>query len=163
MEEVLSRNISVTLADFKFSADATNSFAILSSLESRDDEIDEPGLEDVPNAAPGGGDNATEDFFQDDDDYVGFDPNEGGGGGFFGGDDNDANFDDRMGDNGTGPGFGFGPAEPFDPSSDSNGAGLVMSMGGDGDGALLEQIDQSLLKNWAGPEHWKLRRVRKGE
>jgi hypothetical protein len=29
----------------------------------------------------------------------------------------------------------------------------------DGDGGMLDYFDQSLLKNWAGPEHWKLRKT----
>jgi condensin complex subunit 2 len=37
---------------------------------------------------------------------------------------------------------------------------LVMAMtDADGDGVMLDYFDQNFLKNWAGPEHWKLRKV----
>jgi hypothetical protein len=29
----------------------------------------------------------------------------------------------------------------------------------DGEGGMLDYFDQSLLRNWAGPEHWKLRKT----
>lgn len=54
-------------------------------------------------------------------------------------------------------GTGFGHVEPFDPRRATNERDLVMSMDGDGEG-MFEYFDAKLGKNWAGPEHWKMRR-----
>ncbi|GAA5879151.1 hypothetical protein JCM3774_002095 [Rhodotorula dairenensis] len=54
-------------------------------------------------------------------------------------------------------GTGFGAVEPFDPRRATNDRDLVMSMDGEGDG-MFEYFDAKLGKNWAGPEHWKMRR-----
>lgn len=51
---------------------------------------------------------------------------------------------------------------PFDPRRVPNERDLVMAMTGDGDGdegGMMDYFDQNFLKNWAGPEHWKLRKV----
>lgn len=58
-----------------------------------------------------------------------------------------------------------GAFEPFDPRRIPNERDLVMAMtDADGDGGMMDYFDQNFLKNWAGPEHWKLRRpVRKGK
>ena len=163
LENVLNRNISVTLADFKFSADAKSAFDVSLFMQSRDDDDDEQ----LP--SPGGnptGDSGApgQDFFGDED--LGNDFG-GGGDGYFGGgggdEDNDAEFGDEAGMGmGVGGGSGgFGPAEAFDPRKQSNGSGLFVSMD-DGQGMMLDHFDEGYLKNWAGPEHWKLRRVRRG-
>jgi condensin complex subunit 2 len=57
-------------------------------------------------------------------------------------------------------GTGGGPATfvPFDPRRAPNQKDLVMAMT-DGDGGMLDYFDQTFLKNWAGPQHWKLRRA----
>jgi condensin complex subunit 2 len=48
----------------------------------------------------------------------------------------------------------------FDPRRAPNERALIMAMtDADGDGGMLDYFDQSLLKNWAGPEHWKLRKA----
>ncbi|KAI0283714.1 condensin complex subunit 2/barren [Russula aff. rugulosa BPL654] len=44
----------------------------------------------------------------------------------------------------------------FDPRASDEHA-LIMAM--TGDGGMLDYFDQSLLKNWAGPQHWKLRKA----
>ncbi|POY74947.1 hypothetical protein BMF94_1923 [Rhodotorula taiwanensis] len=59
---------------------------------------------------------------------------------------------------GGGGGTGFGAVEPFDPRRMADERDLVMSMEGDGDG-MFEYFDAKLGKNWAGPEHWKMRRA----
>lgn len=104
-----------------------------------------------------------EDFFVGDqavtDDYAGGIDDFGGGGG------------DDDGDNGSvgavaaheggGPGnggVGGGAFVPFDPRQAPNERDLVMAMT-DADGGMLDYFDQAFLKNWAGPEHWKLRKV----
>ena len=55
------------------------------------------------------------------------------------------------------------PAEfiPFDPRRLPTERDLIMAMtDGDGDGGgAMDYFDQNFLKNWAGPEHWKLRKV----
>ncbi|OSX64218.1 hypothetical protein POSPLADRAFT_1179866 [Postia placenta MAD-698-R-SB12] len=51
---------------------------------------------------------------------------------------------------------------PFDPRRVPNERDLVMAMtdnGEAGDGLMMDYFDQTFLKNWAGPEHWKLRKV----
>jgi condensin complex subunit 2 len=162
VENVLSRNISVTLADFKFSSDAKSAFDISLLMQSRDDEDDEHVNGNAEDGAPAG--EAGQDFFGGDD--AGMDNDFPASGDFYhgGDDDNDAG---DMGDGdlemgmGMGPGP-LGPVEPFDPRRQNNGSGLVMSMD-DGEGLMLDYFDQGYLKNWAGPEHWKLRRVRRGE
>lgn len=48
----------------------------------------------------------------------------------------------------------------FDPRRAPDERNLVMAMSGDGDGGgMMDYFDQNFLKNWAGPEHWKLRKV----
>ena len=49
---------------------------------------------------------------------------------------------------------------PFDPRRPPNERDLVMAMtGGEDGGLMMDYFDQNFLKNWAGPEHWKLRRA----
>ena len=53
-----------------------------------------------------------------------------------------------------------GPPVPFGPHRAPNERALVMAMtDADAEGGMLDYFDQSLLKNWAGPEHWKLRKA----
>ncbi|KDQ61579.1 hypothetical protein JAAARDRAFT_66671 [Jaapia argillacea MUCL 33604] len=48
---------------------------------------------------------------------------------------------------------------PFDPRRAPNERDLIMAMtDADGEG-MMDYFDQTFLKNWAGPEHWKLRKV----
>ena len=48
----------------------------------------------------------------------------------------------------------------FDPHRGPNERDLVMAMtDADGEGGMMDYFDQNFLKNWAGPEHWKLRKV----
>ena len=153
--------ISHALAEFSFSKDAftlddTTFFQDNTTghnLDSdHDDDVGGVGMEDmdVDRDAP-----AAEDFF------VGADAvNEDYGGEAFGGDppcDDHAN-----GSVGT-PREGeahLGSFVPFDPRRAPTERDLVMAMtdaGGDGD--MMDYFDQNFLKNWAGPEHWKLRKV----
>jgi condensin complex subunit 2 len=49
---------------------------------------------------------------------------------------------------------------PCDPHRAPNERALVMAMtDADGEGGMLDYFDQTALKNWAGPEHWKLRKA----
>lgn len=92
----------------------------------------------------------------------------GNGGGAWGADEGA----DGSEENGSREGGSAGPhsAAPggpgtfvdFDPRQAPNRRDLVMAMSDDAGGAL-GYFDQSMLKNWAGPEHWKTKRtLRKG-
>ena len=48
---------------------------------------------------------------------------------------------------------------PFDPRRAPNERDLVLAMTDAEGGVMMDYFDQSFLKNWAGPEHWKLRKV----
>ncbi|KAF8889366.1 condensin complex subunit 2/barren [Infundibulicybe gibba] len=52
-----------------------------------------------------------------------------------------------------------GPVVPFDPRRAPNERDLVMAMTEDGDGGMMDYFDKTFLKNWAGPEHWKMRKI----
>ncbi|KAF8479765.1 condensin complex subunit 2/barren [Russula ochroleuca] len=99
-----------------------------------------------------------EDFFMGDnavgDDLGGDDLGPG-----YAGEDGENGFDDAQ--TGHHPaGTEGGRHIAFDPRRAPNERALIMAMtdadAGDG---MLDYFDQSLLKNWAGPEHWKLRKT----
>ena len=173
--------ISHSLAHFSFSKDTftfddTTFFRDDTRHGDDDDEENEAFGDgdnngDMPVDFDGGGDvgepPAAEDFFTGDqavhEDYnmPDMDNDYGGGGGGDG-------FGDGDGDSGSGSGIerhaqqqGQGGAfAPFDPRRVPNERDLVMAMTGDGDGdGMMDYFDQNFLKNWAGPEHWKLRKV----
>ena len=87
----------------------------------------------------------------------------------FGGDDlGPGEYGGEDGENGAADAqAGLGPAGPdggqhiaFDPRQAPNERALIMAMtDADGEGGMLDYFDQSVLKNWAGPEHWKLRKT----
>jgi len=99
----------------------------------------------------------TEDFFQGDqavdDDYA--------GGGAFGGDDYGSGHDGSPGvDPQQGQNLRPGAFVPFDPRRIPTERDLVMAMtDADGENDIMGYFDQNIMKNWAGPEHWKLRKV----
>lgn len=139
-----------------------------------DDELLGGGDEDDDGfaAGPSTGGPVT-DFFGDDNDALAFDDGGGGGDddgmgfGDGGADEMDIDGDDEgvFGGSGGPMGGARGPTvlAPFDPSRQhAGGDGLVMAMVGDKEGGsmMLDYFDQG-FKNWAGPEHWKLRRVTK--
>jgi condensin complex subunit 2 len=100
-----------------------------------------------------------EDFFMGDhavgDDLGGDDLGPGG----YGGEDDENGSADAQADPGV-AGPDSGRHIVFDPRRAPNERALVMAMtNGDGEGGMLDYFDQSLLKNWAGPEHWKLRKT----
>lgn len=54
----------------------------------------------------------------------------------------------------------MGGMEPFDPRRAPNERNLVMALNMDEDqNEMLNYFDSKFMKNWAGPEHWKLRRA----
>ncbi len=176
LQAVLSRRtICPTLASFRFSkddqtlfeqlagddedgdADRTfeNDVASVADLDAEggfvfDDDL--PALEDMP-------DHAEQDFFAGAGVGVGDDVDGGFGG-----------FDD----------FGGGAADDFDMGGagsataarnvvpNRNGPDIFMALGqlrSAGEGAdeagdgMFDYFDQRMMKNWAGPEHWKMRRA----
>ncbi|KAG6865711.1 hypothetical protein C0991_012527 [Blastosporella zonata] len=149
--------ISHSLADFAFSKDA---FSFDESTFFQDNTHADDDDENDNDAGMGGGDymdvdtggGAEEDFFVGDDAVQG----DYGGGDDYGG-DNHSN--GSVGPTGDGEGHS-GPFIPFDPRRAPNQRDLVMAMtDADGDGGMMDYFDQNFLKNWAGPEHWKLRKV----
>ncbi|KAG1781078.1 condensin complex subunit 2/barren [Suillus placidus] len=159
--------ISYSLAAFSFAKDSNYTFD--DSLY-RDDTVDneagnddgnDPGFGDYStNDAPMDvdGDRGGQDFFQGDqavdDDYDGGDAS--GGGDYGGGEDGSvgAEGDQR---HAVRPGGAF---VPFDPRRAPNGPDRVIAItDADGEDAMMGYFDKNLMKNWAGPEHWKLRKV----
>ncbi|KAG5721350.1 hypothetical protein E4T56_gene12996 [Termitomyces sp. T112] len=157
-----SKAISHSLDGFAFSKDpfGFDESTFIPDDTRRDDDDDD----DIGNYDGMGGENsmnvgidaAPEDFFAGDDavqeDY---------GGDMMGGDDDigDANSNGSVGPAEDGARYN-GPFVPFDPRRAPNERELVMAMtDADADGGMMDYFDQNFLKNWAGPEHWKLRKV----
>ena len=121
-----------------------------------DDEGNEPAAfnDDFNPAADMNKAEPVEDFFVGDqavnDDYVHDDPPSPSVGGSEGG----------MADEARESGAGGGAFVPFDPRRAPNERDLVMAMTDNGEGGMMyDYFDRSVLKNWAGPEHCKLRKV----
>jgi condensin complex subunit 2 len=76
-------------------------------------------------------------------------------GGGMGGDD----YSDPVGTGGQGDGPATGPYVPFDPRNAPNQRDLVMAMADADENGALDYFDKNFMKNWAGPEHWKLRKI----
>lgn len=169
MDILDDKAISHSLEGFSFEKDAFdfNDVTVLDTADLAPDDDDESiaGDSGVDPTGDGGGDAAggeapVEDFFIGDqavqDDYGG--DSFGGGdvvhqGGEFGpaqGNETDAR--------------PTGALEPFDPRCIPNERDLVMAMTSTaGEDGMMDYFDQNFLKNWAGPEHWKLRKpVRQG-
>jgi condensin complex subunit 2 len=166
--EVLDRKaISHSLESFSFSRDT---WALDEAAFFRDDTPpdQDDGSDEVNGFEPAisgdlgdGGDNALpeEDFFMGDqavgDDFGGDDFGPAGDGGEDG-ENGSAGDQTNLHPTGT----DGGPPVPFDPRRAPNERALVMAMtDADAEGGMLDYFDQSLLKNWAGPEHWKLRKA----
>lgn len=155
MELFAQMTLCPSLASFRFSPDANLDLGILNPIDEElsvrlppqlnahfaDDDDDNP-FEFPEGAFEGGGgdEDGPQDFFNDSND------NHYGGGEGGGGEDEG--------------GHGQGGIDPFDPRRVGNGGerDLVMSMAGNGE-QMFEHFDSALTKNWAGPEHWKMRRI----
>jgi condensin complex subunit 2 len=160
--------ISDTLKDFKFSSDpsAMPDFATLLGLK---DTFDDSASAAGPlGGGEGGGDlsmiqEEEADFFGGED----FDSGAPMGGGF---DDFSAGGEGAGEDGELNAGFGggvgmAGPGEhmPFDGRRHPGDLVMALVGGEDGDG-MFDYFDKGFGKNWAGAEHWKLRKVtRKGQ
>lgn len=167
MDVLEDKAISHSLASFSFSKDTfTFDDATFFRDDTRhEDDVDQDDdYENEPfNVGPmdidGGG---GEDFFTGDqainEDYgdMSMPENEND---FGGGSEEGGEHPGGTGGDGGGGGNAF---IPFDPRRAPNERDLVMAMTGDGDGdegGMMDYFDQNFLKNWAGPEHWKLRKV----
>lgn len=103
-----------------------------------------------------GGDGAppVEDFFTGDN-AVEYDYTIGAGGDDYGGDDHSHGSVGPSEHDGT----ATGQLVPFDPRRVANEKELTLTMTEDNDNSeLMEYFDKSVSHNWAGPEHWKIRR-----
>ncbi|KAJ3732026.1 condensin complex subunit 2/barren [Lentinula guzmanii] len=95
----------------------------------------------------------VEDFFVGDD-AVGDDY----GTGMMDGDDmGDGNSNGSVGPLGDGQGS-TGPFVPFDPRHAPNQRDLMLAMNTEDGGGMMDYFDNTFLQNWAGPEHWKMRK-----
>jgi len=123
-----------------------------------DDDDDDGGFAAAGNGMEGDPP-PEEDFFVGD---QGIDDDYGGGDGMS--HDNFGAEDGEQGSVGAQAGqavmVGTGAFVPFDPRRMPNERDLVMAMtDADAEGGMMDYFDQNFLKNWAGPEHWKLRKV----
>ncbi|KAG9127436.1 hypothetical protein FRC07_013881 [Ceratobasidium sp. 392] len=167
LEELDEYSIMPSLSDFKFSSD--EKFLDLTfannTLPNRTtpDEPREFANGDVEMA--GAGEGPVEDFFTGGEAVPDFEDGFPGGGGGGGGFDDDGFDDDGAGggmdgftaNNATGPNH-TGPLEPFDPRRGRNERTLFMTMSEE-QTEMLDYFDSTVMKNWAGPQHWKVRRV----
>jgi condensin complex subunit 2 len=174
-------HLTPSLSSFHFSADPNSSLVLdLLNLSSPNDDDDD---DDVRNSGNYGQDGDDEDFggfdggdfgggFDDGERLPDFDPNGEPGGevDFFA---DQFSGPAASGSMGGGGGFGHGAVESFDPRRAGTGErDLVMAMDGTGAAVggeeeaqgLFDYFDGKMGKNWAGPEHWKMRRnAKKGE
>ncbi|KAF8998536.1 condensin complex subunit 2/barren [Cyathus striatus] len=158
-----AKAISHSLDGFSFAKDA---FSFDESLyadnthrnDDSDDEDNEPGADFDFNSNDAGA--APEDYFVGADavgedyagDFGGGDFGGGGGGDEFGSGEGGSAGPSREGEEGRG-------FVPFDPRRAPNDRNLVMAMADTDETGGLDYFDQTFLKNWAGPEHWKLRKI----
>jgi condensin complex subunit 2 len=166
LDTLENRSIAQGFSDFRFSSDPKDldfTFANKTHDEPRDHSFDNisafGGGDDDGDGGFGGdlgeGGADVQDFFTGDQ-AVGDDVHDSGGIGF-----GNTDYDGE----GAGPSVGgvsgvstIGGVEPFDPRRAPNERDLVMAMN-DNDEDMLDYFDSNFMKNWAGPEHWKLRRA----
>jgi condensin complex subunit 2 len=159
MSKTMGLQISDTLSSFRFSSDPGSMPDFASLVGLKDNYADDGPSGDYDDMGPTG-EGEAEDFFGDDNYDIG-----GGGGGFDDGASN-GDYDEAEGYPGASRGVGMaapGDAHaPFDPRR--QGGELVMALAGTADeDGMFDYFDKGFGKNWAGAEHWKLRKVsRKG-
>lgn len=164
--------LSDRLSDFKFSANVAAEQAMRRKSINKDEDLDsedeaafqepaQPYAEemDVVNPDDAGDAPEAQDFFAGD---------EGGDGEDFGtfGMDVQGPDDDDIGTEGAEemegnqrPGSGVPGVVPFDPRRAPDHRELVLAMTEEGGASMMDYFDSNIIKNWAGPEHWKLRKV----
>jgi condensin complex subunit 2 len=151
------KEIAPSLAGFSFSKDgfSFDDSMFLPNNSHRNLDLEDDEDDDGGNGNMGDGDlPPIEDFFTGADAV-----NDDFGDPFGGDDDNHSNAGSVIGEAHAGGQEGRpGPFVSFDPRRMPNDRDLVLAMA-DGDGGTLDYFDQNALKNWAGPEHWKLRKV----
>lgn len=158
--------ISHSLAGFSFSKDTFSLDVSMfmndtgADLQDDDDDDDFGVAQDAPMDLDTGGDDNARDFFSGDqavgDDYGAMDMGGEDQGGFEG-EPVDGSNEQNGQDQNQGRPVAF---EPFDPRRVPNERDLILAMtDASGEGGSLDYFDQTFLKNWAGPEHWKLRKV----
>ncbi|KAG1750052.1 condensin complex subunit 2/barren [Suillus occidentalis] len=159
--------ISHSLAAFSFAKDSNRTFDDslyrddTVDIEAGDENDNDPGFGDYgANDAPMDvdGDRGGQDFFKGDqaidDDYDGGDAF---GGGDYGGGEHGSVSAEGDQQHAVRPGGAF---VPFDPRRAPNEPDRVIAItDADGENAMMGYFDKNLMKNWAGPEHWKLRKV----
>ncbi|KAF5316298.1 hypothetical protein D9619_006139 [Psilocybe cf. subviscida] len=163
LSELEGRGITSTLTDFSW---GNNALVLDDSTFFQDDSPPPDDNDDYENEMPldhfGGGQDGpapVEDFFEGpeavDNDYNG---------------DLAGNYDDDNHSNAGSIEAGAdeengrpGQFVPFDPRRMPSGRDMMMAMV-DGEDGTLDYFDQKFRTNWAGPEHWKIRRnIRKPE
>jgi condensin complex subunit 2 len=153
MELFAKMTLCPSLSSFRFSPDANLDLGILNPIDEElsvrnvhldhDDDMGGDDFNDDGNVVNADG---QEDFFGDMNRQEDF--NDYGGGG-----DEDHHDGEDDGE------LGQGQIEPFRPGGNGGGErDLVMSMAGNGE-QMFDYFDSALMKNWAGPEHWKMRRI----
>lgn len=148
--------ISHSLEDFSFSKGTATYDDDTFYLDNTRNELDDDDDDDNDGQAPelnmdtGDDPQPVEDFFVGDEAIA---ENYGGGMGDYGDDDHS-----NGSVSGGGPSGGY--SMPFDPSrTDNRELTLAMTEEGGEVSELMDKLDKSVSKNWAGPEHWKIRKV----
>ncbi|CAE6527201.1 unnamed protein product [Rhizoctonia solani] len=155
LEELEDRTIMPSLSDFKFASDDLTFASHVLPSRNTPDEPMAFGERELDAGADQG---PVEDFFTGGEAVNDFEGGFHDGGGF-----DDDGGDDGVGDmgdytaNATGANH-TGPVEPFDPRRGRNERTLIMSMSEDAT-EMLDYFDTTVMKNWAGPQHWKVRRA----
>ncbi|KAG8946082.1 hypothetical protein FRC04_012060 [Tulasnella sp. 424] len=157
VDAISTKTITESLADFHFAMSGNaeqfmNSFGKSTYNDAQDDD----------DGASVGGDGPLGDFGMGGDDMP---MDDGPAEDFFTGDqaipDDPVNYAAANAEEGEGiRTVPLGPVENFDPRRAPNERDLVMAMAEDGE-EMLDYFDTAVMKNWAGPQHWKLRRVAK--
>ncbi|KAH7872991.1 condensin complex subunit 2/barren [Lentinula edodes] len=153
LDGLQSKAISQELSDFSFTQnplmnDDTTFFQDDTIADGFDDDDDDGFEAMMVDGAP-----PVEDFFVGDD-AVGDDY----GAGMMDGEDlGDANSNGSVGPMGNGQG-GTEQFVPFDPRHAPNQRDLMLAMNTEDGGGMMDYFDNTFLQNWAGPEHWKMRK-----
>ena len=55
------------------------------------------------------------------------------------------------------------PVAALEPLKDLKGQDLAMALASGNEESLLSYFDKVLKKNWAGPEHWRIEKIKRGD
>jgi len=156
-----NQDICPSLKNVDFSAPGTLDIPFLKALEDRDGNVDFPLLNAAANDDSDGGGGGDMAFGFDDGYGIGGDDMTMafGEGGEAWANETIADAADRLLSPSKRPPLGFGgPADKeagFDPDSSRN-----FGVAGGAQEDILSYFDEALRKNWAGPEHWRIRRIK---